>query len=43
MAKLPFDGGLMRDYEINGSGVQDQVAAAAIQEADRQPEDSQGI
>lgn len=29
----------MRDYEISGSGIRDPVAAAAIQEADRQPEE----
>ena len=29
----------MRDYEVNGSGVRDPVAAKAIREADRQPEE----
>lgn len=29
----------MRDYEKNGSGVRDKVAAEAIQAADRPPED----
>lgn len=29
----------MRDYDKNGSGVRDPVAASAIREADRLPED----
>lgn len=29
----------MKDYEVNGSGVRDPVAAKAIREADRPPED----
>lgn len=29
----------MRDYEVNGSGVRDPVAAKAIREVDRQPEE----
>ncbi len=28
----------MKDYEVNGSGVRDPVAAAAIREADKPPE-----
>ena len=28
----------MKDYEVNGSGVRDPVAAKAIREADRPPE-----
>lgn len=28
----------MKDYEVNGSGVRDPVAAAAIREADRPEE-----
>ena len=32
-------GQVLKDFEVNGSGVRDPVAAKAIREADRPPED----